>query len=363
MQLIAAFLKPVLPAVLGLILMQFGGFDTPQDAMEDPFARATTPTQEFVYFNFDFSQMDLDTTMTWVNPSLGLVKDGVLLTADEAREVFRQDFYGAGQANIIELNLVFNYGEFTGANTYMADTWVEYKILENGVENWYRFHNQFVFKIMNMSWYLIQSEYIPADSGGFVTFDYGTSSNADLPDWMHDYIVDYSGTQVSGVISWPLLIGRNFADATELHPLEGTTPAGGTWKLVNSADAGKPVVLFFFSVQGLYIAEPEVFEAQMDFLEGLYDTFGYQDLHIYGATDDTREELDWIGESGYTGFAPLLDEGSQLHQAMNINEHPYVVIFDGDGTVVALTRSWHPSNLSLLEDRIREVVESANAQS
>jgi hypothetical protein len=356
----ALFLKPAFTLAMGFILMQ-GMFGAPPENEENPFERATTPTAQYLSFNEDFSSLNSDRFYAWINQSLGVVTNGVLLTKPEAEAEFTSLFHGSDSSNLLEINFHFNYGEFTGANTYQADCWLEMKLHEGSADNWYRLHHQLVFKIINTQWYLTQWEYIPPDVSLSLGYESGMSGSANVPEEYQRFLVDYSSTEMAGTSAWPLLIGTVYTSEAELHPLEAHTPSGGTWKLVDAVATGKPVVLFFFSVQGLSIALPEDFDSQMDFLSSLYDTFGHDDLYIFGVTDDTQDELDWLGESGYTHFAPLLDSGSAMHMALNIDVHPYIVVFDSSGTVVALSKSFHPSSLSLVEDRIREAVAEANA--
>ncbi len=362
MGFLTAIAKPAISVVLAFLLLQFGGA-VPPEAEEDAFSRATTPPEAFLQFNADFSSMNLDTFMAWVNPSLGIVKNGVLLTKEEAQEEFRTAYFNPDKGNMLAINLHFNYGEFTGDNTYQADCWVEYKLREEGGENWYRFHNQFVFRIIDTRWYVIQSEYVPTEADLLLDYQNFVKTAENIPEWVSPFTQGQSETELAGVSTWPLLIGTTYGGEAELHPLEGKTPKGSKWRLADSIAAGKPVVLFFFSVQALSIAPPGEMEAQMEFLEGLYGKFGYRDLYIYGVTDQPLEVLEWMTGSGYSGFAPLLDEGSTLHATLNIDKYPYIVVIDSKGTVVALSKTWHSSSLSMIEDRIRDAIAGSNPSS
>jgi len=351
---------PAVHLALAFLLMQ-GLAGAPPESPEDPFARATTPPVQFLLFNEDFLSLDLDRFFDWINPSRGLVANGVLLTKSEAESEFRALFRGSSSSSLVAANFHFNYGQFARANMYQADGWLEIKLREGGNENWYRLHHEFVFEIGSSRWYLVQWEYIPPDVALPLGYESQLSPEDELPGWVRQFAGrSVSGSALSGVANWPLLIGTSFAEEGELHPLEGKTPSGATWRLADALAARKPVVLLFFSVQWLSAAFPEDFEGQMEFLEGLYDTFGYEDLYIYGVTDEAPEVLDWLGGSGHNNFAPLLDEGSNLHTALNIDLHPYIVVFDREGTVVALSKTFHPSAHGMIEDRIREVVSRAS---
>jgi hypothetical protein len=350
--------KSLLHLALGMLLLQFGS--VPPENTEDPFSRATTPTSEFLYFNDDFSSGNLDRFFSWINPERGIVTNGILLSKEEAEDEFRTLFQGSDSGNLQEANLHFNFGEFAGRNTYQADVWLEMKIRSGGTDSWYRMHHALVFEIEGSNWSLIQWEYIAPDIPVPLEYQSYLSSEEEIPDWVQRFNVPLSGTGLAGVIQWPLLIGTSYVNEAELHPLEAKTPGGATWRLQHSVAAGKPTVLYFFSVQWLSIQQEEDFEAQMNFLEGLYDEFGREDLYIFGVTDESVEVLDWLGESGHTNFAPLLDEGSLMHAALNIDQHPYIVVFDAEGTVAALSKTYHPSTLDLIRDRIREVIEEAS---
>ncbi len=344
--------------IAGALLFQMG-WVTPSESPEDPFTRATTPPAQFLMFNADFSSLDLDQFFQWINPSRGLVTNGVLLTKEEAEEQFRSIFEGENIENLAEINLRYNWGQFQGANTYQADAWMEIKLAQAGDEDWYRMHHQFVFEIIANTWYLVQWEYIPPDLGLALGFQSGLSETEQVPEEYQRFAVPQSAATLSGVSVWPLLIGTNFATEAGLHPIRGTTPSGRTWSLAHAVSVGKPTVFYFFSVQGLSVALPEDFETQMQFLEGLYDRFGHENLYVYGVTDDDREELEWLGESGYTSFAPLLDENSDIHAALNIDTHPFIVVLDSEGTVVALSKTFHPSSYDLITARIQDAMASA----
>jgi hypothetical protein len=358
MSIFALMINPAVHFIIATLLMQGMYGDFPPENVEDPFARATTPPNEFLVFNEDFMSRDFDRFMKWINPALGIVANGVLLTKEEAETQFGEVFYGGDRNSLQEINFAFNYGEFAGANTFQADCWMEMKLRDGGSDDWFRMHYQLVFQIIAGSWYLVQWEYIPPDVNLPLGYEDVLSSYPEVPDQFKPYILDSGSTTTSlGLASvWPLLIGTNYTSETELHPLEGVTPGRANWTLAHAVTAEKPTVLYFFSVHGLSVLLPEDFDEQMEFLEGLYDLFGYDDLYIYGVTDDVLEDLEWLAESGYDKFAPLLDEGSEIHAALNINVHPYIVVFNSEGTVVALTGTYHPSSLNLIEDRIRDAI-------
>jgi len=350
--------------LMAAILAQMFGQGLPlDDPTEDPWSRATTPPNEFVMFQDMFALKNFDQFSQWIHEDFGLVTNGVLLTKDEAEEQFRDIFWGSDSDDILEMNFAFNYGIFANNSTFQADTWLEVKIRVEGQEQWFRMHHQLVFKIVNsLQWYLIQWEYIPADVD--VPLDYQTflADDPDLPTQFSPYVSGIQGstTSMTGVSNWPLLLGSNYTSDNTLHPIAAVTPSGNEWSLDNAVIAGKPVVFYFFSVQGLSVALPEDFENQMEFLSSMYDDYGYEDVYIFGVTDDSSDELNWLGESGYSDFAPLLDEGSMMHASLNIDVHPYIVVFDSEGTVVALSKTYHPTSTDLLNDRILEAIASSN---
>jgi hypothetical protein len=328
-----------------------------EQAQEDPFARATTPTSQFLTFNDDFSSLDKTRFMQWVHPNRGLVKNGILLTQSEADAQF-----GSGDAGVEGLELHFNYGEFVGANCYQADCWLQYKGLnEENQEQWFRFHNIFVFEIIDSLWYLVQSEYIAPEAGVQMNFEEDPNAIQSIPQDLQSYTDrgPYTAPALPGLNPWPLLIGDSFASGAELHPIAGKTWSDRTWTLAYAVSVHKPTVMYFFSVHELSYTTPEEFRAQMEYLAGLYDTFGKDDLYIYGVTDEPRSEVEWLQESGYNEFMPLLDEGSALHATLNIDVHPYIVVFDAEGTVIALSKSWHPSSLTVIEDAVRRAMATA----
>lgn len=346
---------------IGFILLQ-GSYGYPPDSEIDPLERATTPPEKFLIFNDDFSSRDLNRFFAWFNPDLGVVTNGVLLTKQEAQEQFTQLFAGPDSNNLLGMSFYFNVGLFTGDNTYMADCWLELKMWENGQEHWYKMHHQLVFKIRSEGWYLIQWEFIPPDIG--LPLDYQSLLEGDegVPEQLRNAapLLRGSTTSLAGVSVWPLLIGTSYVDEGELHPIEGTTPSGSKWSLADAVAAHKPTVLYFFSVEAYFIYNPEALEAEMDFLSGLYDTFGYQDMYIFGVTDASRETAQWMGDAGYNDFALLVDDGSMMHATMNIAEHPFMVVLDAEGTVVALCKTFNPSVLPIIENRIRAAVNSAS---
>ena len=340
-----------------------GMYGAPPETGEDPFLRVTTPTDQFYIFTEDFSSMDLNRFFTWFSPEYGVVTNGILLTREEAMEQFRTLFMGAGSENLMAAGFYFNYGDFTGANTYMADCWLELKLWEDGEEHWYKMHHQLVFKIEDQAWYLVQWEYIPPDIGLPLDFQSLVMDNQDVPEHFRDYWPLYSETNTSlaSVNAWPLLIGSNFADENSTQRVEGKTPSGSAWRLLDAVEAGKPTVLFFFSIQSNWMMSPEDLDTEMDFLSGLYDTFGFENLYIFGVTDASVEDAEWMGEAGYNDFALLHDEGSMMHAGLNIDEYPYTVVIDSEGTVVAICKTFRPSVLPMLEERISEVLEAAGS--
>jgi hypothetical protein len=349
---------------LGFLLMQGLYGATPPEGQVDPFTQATIPPGYFDLFNNDFSSRDIDRFNTWLSPTFGIVTNGILLTNEEAENEFMTLFTSGGSNALLETNHHFNYGYFTGANTYMADTWLELKVRESGVDNWYRMHHQLVFKITDEGWYLIQWEYIPPDISVPIEFQSLLPGDEGLPEQFQGFMPQYTGSSATlGLVNvWPLLIGKNFAGENELHPLEGTTHGEAIWRLKDAVALDKPTVLFFFSVQtyAYSLYPPEDMEAEMDFLSGLYESFGYEDLYIFGVTDATRDEVNWMGDAGYNQFALLLDEGSLLHANLNIDMFPYIVVFDAEGTVTGLGKTFHETTLPLIEDRIRESIDAAN---
>lgn len=360
----SVFKSAILPAVAFLLLQAFGVPPPSAETIEDPFARATTPPEAFHLFNKDFSSLNLGFFLTWIHPERGLVKNGILLTREEAQEEFGRGFGGelvSETGELVGLNVQFNYGEFVGASCYQADCWVEYVVEEGGEEGIYRFHNVFVFEVMESGWYLVQTEYIPSEPGVLIDFESPVTGAEEIHPGDERFAAPYSEPGLMGVINWPLLLGTSFMEEIQLHPVRGTTMGGKTWTLEHAVGLGKPTVMYFFSVHGLSVALPEDFEAQMKFLAGLYDEFGREDLFIFGVTDDAKEDVIWLGESGYNEFAPLLDEGSRLHAALNIDVHPYIVVFDSLGTVVGVSKTFHPSSFPIVKGRIREAIARARA--
>ena len=145
--------------------------------------------------------------------------------------------------------------------------------------------------------------------------------------------------------------------------MQGKTISGKTWTLAHAVAERKPTVLYFFSIHSLWLAKSDEFHQQMNYLSSLYRTFGREKLYIFGVSDEPKEEIEWLGESGYDDFAPLLDEGSMLHATLGIDIHPYIVVFDADGTVVGISKTFHPSSLWLIEERIKESIARAQASS
>ena len=148
MNLFALALKPLVSVTIGVVMMQMMVNDIPRDT-RDPFTAQTTPPWEFQVFNEEYSTLDVDAVMDWISPELGLVKDGILLTFDEAEESFRKEFGGNEFGDIQSINLVYNFGEFAGASTFQSDCWVEWKTFYEGQDQWFRLHRQFVFKIVD----------------------------------------------------------------------------------------------------------------------------------------------------------------------------------------------------------------------
>ena len=116
MNVLVVIPKFMLHLAVGLILAQFMPSDIPQDTRDD-FTAATTPPLEFQIFNQDFASMDLDRMIGWLNPEYGMVKDGVLLTYDEAVASFRDEYSGIRSGEIKAVNLVYNFGEIAGDST------------------------------------------------------------------------------------------------------------------------------------------------------------------------------------------------------------------------------------------------------
>lgn len=349
---------------LGFLLMQGLYGSSPWESQVDPFTQATTPPAYFDLFNNDFLSRDIDRFNTWLSPTFGIITNGILLTKEEAEYEFRTLFTSGRSNSLLETNHHFNYGYFTGADTYMADTWLELKVRGNGEDNWFRMHHQLVFKITEEGWYLIQWEYIPPNISLPIEFQSQLRGDEGLPEQFRGYVPQYTGSSATlGLVNvWPLLIGTNLSGDNELHPLEGTTAGEAIWHLEDAVALDKPTVLFFFSVQtyAYSLYPPEDMEAEMDFLTGLYESFGYEELYIFGVTDATRDEVNWMGDAGYNEFALLLDEGSLLHATLNIDTFPYIVVFDAEGTVTGLCKTFHETTLALIEDRIRESINAAN---
>jgi hypothetical protein len=354
----AVLIRTILAGVLGLLLLQMGNW--PVDNPEDPLARATTPPNQFLVFNDDFSSLQKDRFMQWINPNRGFVKNGVLLTRDEAAAEFQGE-RGTG-LDTSGVNVHFNFGQFAGANTFQADAWVEYLAREEGEDKVFRFHNMFVFEIIDSIWYLVQSEYVEPDVNVTMQLESGINQAQNVPPELQRFVVPLTSPAQSAISPWPLLIGSNFASGGELHPIEGRKKNGQKWTLAGAVSEGKPTVLYFFAVYSLLVAPKEELDNQMNFLAGLYDTFGLRDLFIFGVTDEPKEKVEWFGASGYDKFAYLLDTGSGIHAALNINAHPYIVVFDATGTVVAVSKTYSPSCYPIIEERIREAVASSSAE-
>jgi hypothetical protein len=355
------FIDRLICFALGFIMMQ-GMYGPPVMPEEDQLLRATTPPENFVNFNGDFSSRDLNQFFSWINPDYGLVTNGILLTKEEAQQQFSSLFAGQGSNNLMSMDFYFNYGIYTGADTFMADCWLELKLWEDGNENWYKMHHQLVFKMRSDGWSLMQWEYIPSDIGLSLDFQSLLATDEGVPEQFRDFIPMNRGsnTALEGINGWPLLIGSNFTEENTTQPIQGKTPSGSIWKLTDAVAEGKPTVLYFFSVADLMTETEEEFEAEMNYLSGLYSTFGYQDLYIFGVTDSLMDEVEWMGESGYDDFALLLDEGSMIHATMNIAGYPFIVVINSSGTVVAICRTYRPEVLPIIERRILETVNGSS---
>jgi hypothetical protein len=348
--------KWLLSTLIPFLMLQMSAM--PPDPGGDPITKATTPPAQFLVFNADFSSMDKARFMQWINPNRGLVKNGILLTKDETDK----DFSGgkSGKSSMKDLKLVFNYGEFSGANCFQADCQVQYTANVDGDDKSLQFHNIFVFEIIDGVWNLVQSEFVMPETNVAFSVEKDQAMNKNVPPELQN-MVQYSRPVYPGMTPWPLLIGTNFLTEQQLQPVEGKTTNGRTWSLSLAKSQHKPAVLFMTSVHSLSMIQPSEFKAQMDFVSSLYDTFGRQSLYIFAVTDERKEEIDWIAESGYNKFAWLLDEGSKMHTTLNIDTHPYIVIFDAEGSVVAIDKSYHPSSWNLIKDRIRGVIAKAGA--
>jgi len=185
----AGLFRMILAALVGLLFLQMGEMP-PDNPSENPLVRATTPPNQFLVFNNDFSSLDKDRFMQWINPNRGFVKNGVLLTKDEAAADF-QAGQGAG-LDTSGVNVHFNFGEFAGANTFQADAWVEYLGKEEGEDKVFRFHNMFVFEIIDSIWYLVQSEYVEGDSGITMRLESGINQAQDVPPELQHFITPYT---------------------------------------------------------------------------------------------------------------------------------------------------------------------------
>jgi hypothetical protein len=361
MTVFLSFVKIYLSAILGMMLLQFGPPAVPQDnPNEDPFARATTPPMQFLTFNSDFSSLNKDKFIQYVHPNRGLVKNGILLTKDEADKDF-QSGQSAGKG-IQSVNITFNYGEFVGANCYQADTWVEYKGTgEDGQPSWFRFHNIFVFEIIDGNWYLVQSEYIASDPGIRTELKSGINQAQNVDPDLQKFVVGETEPVLPGATPWPLLIGSNFVSEGNLRQIEGKTWDNKSWTLAHAVEDKKTTVLYFYAVYQLLVAPEDEFHGQMNFLSGLYDTYDRKDLYIYGVTDEPREKVTWLAGAGFNKFSPLMDEGSKLHANLNIDLHPYIVVFDSEGTVIAVNKGYHPSGYPLIKERIRGAIAKSKA--
>jgi hypothetical protein len=344
--------------MIGILIAQgFLGRDMPLDnPMEDPLARAVTPPASFQYFNQDYSSKDTERMMTWIHPNRGLVKYGVLLTYDEARESFDKAYEDSDD---VDVNVAYNYGVWGANKTFQADTWVEYAFMENGSQTILRFHNIFVFEVINNGWYLVQIEFIPSDTGLPYSYESGTyNPDKELPYSLRQFS---DPTLFSEVGSWPLLLGTNFTQDNELRPLEAKTAGGRQWSLAQAVSLGKPTVLHFLSTHSVMIGSDEEIDLMVGFQKELYNTFGYENLYVFGVTESGDWDIiDWLVESGNTEFAMLLDEDSTLHADLNITRQPYVVVFDGEGTVIAISETFHSTSHDLLLDIIRGATAKAN---
>lgn len=345
--------------VVCLLTLQLGGLP-PDSPNEDPFSRATTPTAQFLVFNKDFSSLERDRFLQWIHPDRGLIKNGILLTKQEAEVE-----YQAGKvqkSGLISLNIHFNYGRFSGGPYYQADCWVEYKAKVDNKEQWFRFHNIFVFEIIDSLWYLVQSEYVISQPNVIINLESAISSSKNVPPELRQFVTEYTAPAVPGLSPWPLLVGSSFGTSADLHPVEGKKLNGKTWKLTQAINEGKPTVMYFFSVHSLTMVKPEELDKQMRFLASLYETFGKTKLYIFGVTDESKEVVEWLGKSGYDKFAPLLDEGSILHLALNIDTHPSIVIFDSRGTVICISKGYRPASWDLVRGRIRQALAQSSKQ-
>ncbi|HDS30928.1 MAG TPA: hypothetical protein ENN67_07800 [Firmicutes bacterium] len=361
MTIAASFWSYIVSFSMGFILLQgfSGGFDS--RSPEDVFLSLTTPPAAFLAFNEDFSSADPDKLLTWIHPQLGLVKNGILLNKSEAAQEFRSGSQNSQSGELRGLNIHFNFGQIVGDSCYQADCWVEYLLRSSGSEKVYRFHNIFVFKIIDGEWYLVQTEYVPSAPGAGFGLDTAIGQSGDVPPELRQFVTKYSDVAIPGINPWPLLIGSVKVSDTTLHPIEGKLMDGRKWTLDYAVSQKKPTVMFFMSFRNASMSLDQ-FDPQMEFLEGLYDKFGHEKLYIFGVTDESKDDVLWVANSGYNKFAPLLDEGSKMHAALNIDMHPYVVVFDENGVVVAVAKTHRPESWPMIEARIREVLSKARGQ-
>jgi peroxiredoxin len=294
-----------------------------------PPVEVETVTPQFVeQFRTDYATFNHDSIMKWISPKRGLVQDSILMSY-EATSAQMKDF--VKEMKDLKSNSVdFFQGYYTGTSRekkfYKAFYQINFSL--NKVAQ--RINIVAVFEKIGDKWFLVQTHNLRMTRG---TMNTPSRESMTLQ------------TNVLTVGERPLdFEGKTFSKTKQSRRFASTM----------AIKRKRPVLLNFFSRMS------GDFGAQLKWAETLYPKFKGRNIYIFCVTDDEPEFVAPFIDQEKLKLAVLLDVNSLMHQDLEVDIHPYIILLDHRGVVRTISRGYNKESYGLVENLMNEIIDEAN---
>ena len=304
--------------------------EQPRDATGKPpeIAQVTMVTPPFIeQFRKDYLSYDPNRIMKWMTPKRGLVEDGILRTYDDTRKKmldFQKEMKG------MEADMLFSRGFYTGS-TQSNDFYKAFYQVSIGSGKLRQTINMIaVFEKIDAQWFLVQTQNlrlshdVASPTKDALALETNMLVMGDRP------LLDYAGVTYSKK-------PRRFSSVAAQRKIT-------------------PVLLNFFTrISG-------DFGAQLDWAKSIHTKFINRNIYIFSVTDDEPEFLEPYLESGkWKGdIVVLLDKDSLIHHDLDVDIHPYLMLFDHHGVLRLISRGYNKESLGLVEKIMDDIINEAD---
>jgi len=298
-------------------------------------------------FRQDYISFKPERIMNWISPKRGLVQDGVLMSYETAASRMKE--FQKEMADLKNPELTFLRGYYNGnADT---DLQANRQILEGKdydspqKNNFYKAFYQLtftlgqvnqkinlimVFEKINGKSYLVQTQNLRLTRG-----DRNTKNTESLILPTDRLMIGDKPLDFEGITFSKSKKARRFASEMAQRRT-------------------RPVLLNFFTK-----ISPDV-GVQLDWAESLYSKYKGKNIYIFCVSDDEPDFLAPYLESGGWKIVVLRDPDSLIHQDLEVDIHPYIILLDHWGVVRTMSRGYNKESLVLVEKIMVDIIDEAN---